>query len=336
MNSSRNASSRRSFSSRGYRDEKDLIDMQRFLMAARSRTDDWHYCHVGELQFAFFMVLCHMDPQQHIRLWHDPAGGLIAYAILGEDPSLDWQVSPEQEWTGIESQALAWAETRVAELRTQDPRAWGGPLVSGSREDNAERLGFLESHGFRYKGEFAEVNMIRSLRDPIPEAPLPAGYQVRPVSETGELTRRAAAQREVWHPWTVGNVTDEDYTRFMRLPGYDRDLDLVAAAPDGAIAAYVNGWVDPVNRIGDFGPVGALPAFRRLGLTRAVLLEGLRRMRSRGMDRVCVSTTVTNTPARGLYESIGFRIVNRYLDFTKAECFESERAGVPDGGPARK
>jgi ribosomal protein S18 acetylase RimI-like enzyme len=178
--------------------------------------------------------------------------------------------------------------------------------------------------------------MIRSLRDPIPEAPLPAGYQVRPVSETGELTRRAAAQREVWHPWTVGNVTDEDYTRFMRLPGYDRDLDLVAAAPDGAIAAYVNGWVDPVNRIGDFGPVGALPAFRRLGLTRAVLLEGLRRMRSRGMDRVCVSTTVTNTPARGLYESIGFRIVNRYLDFTKAECFESERAGVPDGGPARK
>jgi ribosomal protein S18 acetylase RimI-like enzyme len=288
------------------------------------------------LQFAFFMVLCHLDPQQHIRLWHDPAGGLIAYAILGEDPSLDWHVSPDHEWTGIESQALVWAEARVAELRAQDPEAWGGPLVSGCREDNAVRLRFLEGNAFRYRGDFAEVNMIRFLRDPIPEAPLPSGYHVRQVSETAEIAQRAAAQREVWLPWTVGNVTDEDYARFMRLPGYDRDLDLVAATPEGGIAAYVNGWVDSVNRIGDFGPVGALPAFRRRGLTRAVLLEGLRRMRSHGMDRVCISTTATNTPARGLYESIGFRIVNRYLDYMKAEGLESERAGLPGAGPARK
>jgi ribosomal protein S18 acetylase RimI-like enzyme len=128
---------------------------------------------------------------------------------------------------------------------------------------------------------------------------------------------RAAAEREVWQPWTVGNVSDDDYARLMRLPGYHRDLDVVAVTPDGVIAAYVNGWIDPVNRIGDFGPVGALPAYRRQGLTRAVLLEGLRRMQARGMDRVCVSTGETNTPARRLYESVGFKIVNQYLDYVK-------------------
>ena len=89
------------------------------------------------------------------------------------------------------------------------------------------------------------------------------------------------------------------------------------AIPDSVIAAYVNGWLDPVNRIGDFGPVGALPAYRRQGLTRAALLEALRRMRTAGMDRVCVSTGETNTPARRLYESVGFRVVNRYLDYVK-------------------
>jgi len=31
---------------------------------------------------------------------------------------------------------------------------------------------------------------------------------------------------------------------------------VVAVAPEGVIAAYVNGWVDPVNHIGDFGLVG--------------------------------------------------------------------------------
>jgi mycothiol synthase len=99
----------------------------------------------------------------------------------------------------------------------------------------------------------------------------------------------------------------------------NRELDVVAVAPDGVIAAYVNCWIDPVNRIGDFGPVGACPAYRRQGLTRAVLLEGLRRLRAHGMDRVCVSTNVSNTPARRLYESVGFSIVNKYFDYMKTE-----------------
>ena len=81
----------------------------------------------------------------------------------------------------------------------------------------------------------------------------------------------------------------------------------------------MNGWIDPINRIGDFGPVGALPAYRRQGLTRAALLEGLRRMRARGMNRVCISTGVSNTPALRLYVSIGFKIVNKCLDYVKTE-----------------
>jgi mycothiol synthase len=307
----------RSLSSRYYQDERDLLEMQRLLMDGRSRTDDWHYCHVGELQFAFFMVLCHLSPREHIRLWHDEAGGLIGYAILGEDPALEWQVSPEHEWAGVESEAMRWAETRLAELRDRDPKAWGGCMVAGSRQDNVQRIAFLERHGFCYSGDFAEVNMLRSLADPIPDIALPAGYQVRAVSGTEEASQRAAAQHEVWQPWTVGNVTEDDYARFMRLPGYNRELDVVALTPEGDIAAYVNGWLDPANKIGDFGPVGALPAYRRLGLTRAVLLEGLRRMRLHGMERVCVSTTHTNTAAQGLYQSVGFKIVNKYLDFVK-------------------
>jgi ribosomal protein S18 acetylase RimI-like enzyme len=161
--------------------------------------------------------------------------------------------------------------------------------------------------------------MLRSLDEPIPESALPTGCQVRAVADTGEISNRAAAQREVWHPWTVGNVSDDDYARFMRLPGYHRDLDVVAVTPDSVIAAYVNGWIDPVNRIGDFGPVGARPTYRRQGLTRAALLEGLRRMQARGMDRVCISTGVSNTPALRLYESIGFKIVNKYLEYVKTK-----------------
>ena len=311
--------SARSLTARFYETEPDLQQMQDMLMEARSRTDDWRYGHVGELMFGFFKVACHLNPQEHIRLWHDEAGKLAGYAVLGEDPSFDCQVVPEYEWSGIEAEAMDWAETRLIELRKRDAKRWSGNIVSGARQNNAERIAFLEQRGFRYSGEFAEVNMLRSLDEPIPESTLPAGCQVRAVADAGEISNRAAAQREVWHPWTVGNVSDEDYAYFMQLPGYHRDLDVVAVTPDGVMAAYVNGWIDPVNRIGDFGPVGALPAYRRQGLTRAALLEGLRRMQARGMDRVCISTGVSNAPALRLYESIGFKIVNKTLDYVKTE-----------------
>lgn len=308
-----------SWTSRLYETESDLQQMYNLLMEARARTSDWRYAHVGELAFNFFMVACHLNPREHIRLWHNVKGHLVAYAILGEDPSFDCQVLPEYEWSGIEVEALAWAAARLTELRQHDAQLWGGNLVAGVRQDDAQHVAFLEQRGFRYRGEFAEVNMLRALDEPIAEPMLPAGCQVRAVAETGEISKRAAAQREVWLPWTVGNISDDDYARLMQLPGYLRDLDVVTVTSEGVIAAYVNGWIDPVNRIGDFGPVGALPACRRQGLTRAALLEGLRRMRAHGMERVCISTGVSNTPALRLYESVGFKIVNKYLDYMKIE-----------------
>ena len=304
--------------SRLYETEHDLLQMRGLLTEARSRTDDWHYAHIGDLMWGFFMIACHLNPQEHIRLWHNDEGKLVGYALLGEDPSFDWQVLPEYEWSGIETEAMDWAETCLAELRKRDTQQWSGSLVSGARQDNGRRRMFLGQHGFRYGGEFAEVNMLRPLDKPIPDPGLPTGYQVRAVAET-EAPNRAAAHRGVWQPWTDGNVSDEDYTHFMQLPGYSRDLDMVTVTPEGVMAATANGWIDPVNRIGCFGQVGALPAYRRRGLTRAALLEGLRRMQERGMNRVCISTGVSNVPAIRLYESIGFEVVNQYLDYVKME-----------------
>jgi mycothiol synthase len=312
------AAAGRRLTSRPYAGEDDLLQMRGLLMEGRARTGDWRYAHVGELAWSYFMVACHLDPQQHIRLWHDGDGQLAGFAILGEDPTLDWQVSPDHELSGIEAEALAWAEERVAGLREQDAARWGGPLAIGARQDDARRIAFLEQHGFGFSGEFAEVNMIRSLGEPIPEAALPDGFQVRSLVDGDEVPGRASAHREVWQPWTVGNVGDEDYAAFMRLPGYQRELDVVAVTPSGGIAAYVNCWLDPVNRIGDFGPVGARRAYRRRGLTRAVLLEGMRRLQAAGMDRVCVSTGVSNTAARRMYESVGLAEVNRYQDYDRA------------------
>lgn len=305
------------FTGRPYQTGDDLVQMLVLLMLARRSTNDWRYWHVGELAFNFFMVACHLDARQHIRLWHDGAGKLAAFAILGEDPSFDCQVLPEYEWQGIETQALKWLEALLVEKRKTGTQPWNDPLVAWARQDDGRRLSFLERNGFRYRGEFTEVNMLRRLEGPVPAPALPAGYQVRAFSGEAELEEHASVQREVWQPWPVGNITARDYRYFTQLPCYIRELDVVTVTPEGGIAAYVTGWTDPVNKIGDFGPVGARLAYRRQGLTRAALLESLRRMRQYGMERVCVSTGEANRAARNLYESVGFQVENRYLDFVK-------------------
>ena len=159
--------------SRMYETESDLVQMQEMLMEARSLTNDWRYAHVGELMWNFFLVTCHLNPQEHIRLWHDREGKLIAYAILGEDPSFKCQVLPEYDGSGIEAEALTWAETLVSELRKREGQRWSGPMAAGARQDDAQRIAFLEQHGFKYSGEFAEVNMLRALDVAIPESLIP-------------------------------------------------------------------------------------------------------------------------------------------------------------------
>jgi hypothetical protein len=159
---------------RFFENEADLVQMLELLREARRESDDWRYPHIGDLVFRFCMIACHLDPQEHIRLWQ--AGGrLVGYAILAEDPLFDVQVLPDYAWEGIEQEALEWAERRVDALRKVDPQRWGGPLVSGSRQDDPRRMAFLEEHSFRPGGQFSEVNMLCDLDGPIPEVARPPG-----------------------------------------------------------------------------------------------------------------------------------------------------------------
>lgn len=292
------------FTSRFYRDEHDLDKMRALLLARRPGAEDWRTWHVGAgLVWMFFMLSARVDPREHIRLWFDGAGKLIGTAWLGDDASVDWQILPAYEWQGIEEEGFQWAQARLSELRRREPEKWKEPLNSLAVHDDAPRVAFLQKHGL-VRGQNGSVHFRRDLKKPVPAPALPENYQVRNITGEDEITNRAGAHREAFHP---SRVTDEQYARFMRLPGYARDLDLVTVAPDGVFAAYAMVWLDPVHRIGEFEPVGARAAYRRQGLTRAVLWEGLRRMQARGMVQARVSTGATNTAAVRLYESVGFR-----------------------------
>lgn len=300
--------------SRQFESENDLQLIRAMLVAARKiARHNAGYWHVGDLTWRYYMLWYRADPCKNYRLWYD-ADRLVGFAVFGEDFSFDWQIHPQYTWRGIEEEMLTWAETRWGEAMRDEtiPQDRKRNLFSGSFTNDARRIAFLEQCQFT-RGTHPMIHYSRSLNDPIATPKLPDGFSVRGIADEHEAGNRAEAHRQAFHP---SRITDEGYIKLMRMPEYNRELDVVSVAPDGTIAAYVMCWVDTENKIGEFEPVGARGAYRRQGLTRAVLLEGMHRMKARGAEMAIVCTNADNI-AKGLYESVGFKPINTEWDYVK-------------------
>jgi mycothiol synthase len=65
------------------------------------------------------------------------------------------------------------------------------------------------------------------------------------------------------------------------------------------------------------GGIGTDPDFRKRGLGKVVLCEGLRRMKARGMTSAMVCVAYDNAAAHKLYASVGFYVEYRIYTFDK-------------------
>jgi ribosomal protein S18 acetylase RimI-like enzyme len=93
--------------------------------------------------------------------------------------------------------------------------------------------------------------------------------------------------------------------RLDQCPLYDPTLDLAVETADGVVAGYSLYWYDPTTGVGLVEPVRVEEEFRRRGLARAMLTDGIDRLFRRGVQRIKISYE-TNA-AGGLYQSVGFR-----------------------------
>ena len=76
-------------------------------------------------------------------------------------------------------------------------------------------------------------------------------------------------------------------------------------------------WLDELNKIGYFEPVGVHQDFHRRGLGRALMLESFRDMQRMGMVSAEVGHEIENSAASGLYSSLGFQLAHEIADYIK-------------------
>ena len=95
-------------------------------------------------------------------------------------------------------------------------------------------------------------------------------------------------------------------------------------APDGTVAAICFCNIDPEenarngSNAGSVHILGTRRGYRKIGLGRAILLSGLRRLRDDGVDTARLNVDAENpTGALRLYESVGFSVT--YMSIAYAQ-----------------
>ena len=291
----------------------DFPRLAELLLVGRAAGAVEPYPSVGELR----LLLADADAIR-ARVWPDERDGLVAFGLF--DPTwraLTFLAAPGTAPADLVPSVLAWAE----ETARAHPPTEGKPLLRvRPRDTDRGLLGLLEGRGFVREG-WRTLRFGRDLRGPIPAPRLPPGYALRHLGGEHELDAYTAMHREAFG---TEHMTVERRRRLLRDPGYDPELDLVAVAPDGQLAAFVYCSVDHEEnrrlsvKQGWTDPIGTRPAHRRRGLATALVLEGFRRLRARGVDRAYLGTTDGNTALRGVCAAVGYRLEHAVLAYAKA------------------
>jgi len=110
-----------------------------------------------------------------------------------------------------------------------------------------------------------------------PAIQLPEGFSLKSLAEENDL---AKIDRVLWrgfnHPGEPPAGGEEDRRKMQSGPHFRKDLTMVAVAPGGEFVSYCGLWYEAVNRFAYVEPVATDPDYRRLGLARAALMEGIR------------------------------------------------------------
>ena len=229
-----------------------------------------------------------------IGIWE--AKGEI-FAVVHPEHSMGmayFEIDPEHG--ALKREMLTYAEERLSTARDGVRRLL--VLIGDQDEDFQD----VASESGYVKGDSQEAVSLFAIPKPFPDISLPSGFRLKTLAEANDLRR---VNRVLWRGFGHGDEPPEDELedrRFMQsAPNYRKDLNVVVEAPDGNFVSYCGMWYEPVHAIAYVEPVATDPDYRRMGLGRAAVLEGIRRCGALGATAACVGSTMP------FYLSLGFR-----------------------------
>jgi GNAT superfamily N-acetyltransferase len=291
--------------SRPYQNEDDYWCIRSFLREVSLLNDrhdySWSLLRWDYWRWHVNMNIYELKLEEVVTLW-EMDGKIIAVLNPDSPGEAYFQVHPAFRDSVSMAEMLDVAEqklSRTNESRKKELLAWV------NEKDELTKSLFTE-RGYQRSKFKAEHMRSRFFTQPIPDSVPPSEYTVRALGDESELPARSWLSWKAFHPDEPDEKYEgwEWYKNIQRVPLYRRDLDIVAVAPDGELAAFCTVWFDDVTRTAVFEPVGTHPDHQKRGLGKAVMSEGLRRAQRLGATLVTVSSY--SEGAHALYHSMGF------------------------------
>lgn len=161
----------------------------------------------------------------------------------------------------------------------------------------------VESRGYeRYPDGIRPLSRF-DIPDPFPAIHLAEGFRLTSLAEECDWVK---THQVLWRGFDHGDdvpMSDEELESRRRMfdtPRGRRDLKIAVVAPNGAFAAFCGMFYEAENRFAYVEPVATDPRYRRLGLGKAAVLEGIRRCGALGANVAYVGSD------QQFYRSIGF------------------------------
>lgn len=297
---------------RPYAGNEDYPAMRELMVQMYAVNGPPVYCTVGDLDWWRWGPSVVANPMSDVDLWWDEQGalaGILWPEIRGSAVDLALLVHPAHR--SLEAAMLDWAE----DYYRKTPGTPLSSVTTWAYQGDTSRRALLQQRGYS-PSDKAFAFLGRELNSEPPAAPLPPGYAIRHVQSEADFPQRVEVHRDAFAP---SRLSVDVYRKLAaEAPTYRPALDLVVTAPDGSFAAYCLVWFDEANKIGVFEPVGCHSAHRQKGLTKAVMVEGLRRLQALGATRAFVNTVRGEPAANALYRSVGFEQIDCNESWKKA------------------
>jgi ribosomal protein S18 acetylase RimI-like enzyme len=230
-----------------------------------------------------------MDPS--IRVWEDD--GEIVGFVIAEEPLVYFvQLNPDYLW--LYDEMVIWIEeySRVT---------WNGKLAVIEMEGQTHRAQVLRDRGFtreRVNGIFR----VRDIDETIPDYRMPDGFKIRSVTPD-DFDELASCIRLVFgHSEFDRGFLDVNASASYYVP----DLDLVVVDEAGTIVSFCTFRLDVPSGLTELEPMGTLANYRNLGIGRALIVEGFKRLQKYNPSLLYIGGAADKPPANRLYELTGF------------------------------
>jgi GNAT superfamily N-acetyltransferase len=214
-----------------------------------------------------------------------------------------------------------WGRAHNAARAAVDPRAGERQFRTYALDIETSDQALFDAEGYvRIRFGF---EMRRALTGALPDHPLPAGLEIRPVRDEDVRTIMRGEDEAFRDHWGHRDQTEADIRSVLDHPETDVALWLVAwdgAEVAGVVANTIyrvenerlglaRGWLDRVS---------VRRPWRGRGLAKALCVRSFELLRDQGMDEAWLGVDAANpTGALHLYEGLGFVVARRWYAYAR-------------------